>query len=54
MLAGYGNFPDDAKLRPPGPEVVPIDMAGVEGFVAGCAMNFPTHADALGRLAEAA
>jgi len=54
MLAGYGNFPDDAKLTQPGPDIAPIDMAEVERFVSGCAMNFPTHAEALGRLAEAA
>jgi flavin-dependent dehydrogenase len=51
MLAGYGNFP--ARLRPAASEVSPIDMAEVERFVAGCAMNFPTHAEALDRLAEA-
>lgn len=54
MLAGYGNFPDDSKLEPPGRDIAPIDMAGVERFVGGCAMNFPTHAEALGRLSEAA
>ena len=54
MLAGYGNFPDNSLLKPPGPDMRPIDMARVERFVAGCAMNFPTHAEALERLAEAA
>jgi hypothetical protein len=54
MLAGYGNFPDDSKLKPPGPDIAQIDMAEVERFVAGCTMNFPAHADALGRLAEPA
>ncbi|HET8750529.1 MAG TPA: hypothetical protein VFM42_07290, partial [Sphingomicrobium sp.] len=54
MLAGYGNFPDEAKLRPPGPDIAPIDMAEVERFVSGCAMNFPTHADALERFKEPA
>jgi len=54
MLAGYGNFPDDALLKPPGSDIRPIDMAAIERFVGGCALNFPTHADALGRLAEAA
>jgi hypothetical protein len=29
-------------------------MAAVERFVAGCALNFPTHAEALGRLVETA
>lgn len=54
MLAGYGNFPDDAKLKPPGPDIAPIDMDEMERFITGCAMNYPTHADALDRLSEAA
>lgn len=54
LLAGYGNFPEDSKLKPPGPDIAPIDMAEVERFVAGCAMNFPSHAEALGRLKDAA
>jgi hypothetical protein len=41
-------------LTPPGADIAPVDMAEVERFVAGCAMNFPGHADALGRLKEAA
>jgi hypothetical protein len=54
MLAGYGNFPDQALMKPPGPDIVKIDMAEVERFVSGCAMNFPSHAEALKCLAEAA
>jgi hypothetical protein len=54
MLGGYGNYPDPSRLKPPGPDVVPIDMAEVERFVAGCAMNFPPHSEVLGRLAETA
>lgn len=54
MLAGYGNFPDDELLKPPGADITPIDMAEIERFVSGCAMNFPIHADALGRLPEIA
>ena len=53
MLAGYGNFPEPSLLKPPGPDISPIDMADVDRFVAGCAMNFPTHAEALARLTEA-
>lgn len=52
MLAGYGNFPDQARLRPPeGPSV---DMAEIERFISGCAMNFRTHAEALARVTDAA
>jgi hypothetical protein len=53
MLAGYGNFPDQTMLKPPGPDLTPIDMAEVERFVSGCAMNFPTHAEALMRIKAA-
>lgn len=49
MLAGYGNFPD--RLVPVADS--PIDLTEVKRFVSGCAMNFPTHADALTRLAAA-
>jgi 2-polyprenyl-6-methoxyphenol hydroxylase-like FAD-dependent oxidoreductase len=51
MLAGYGNFPAPEKLRtlPDGP----IDMAAVERFVSGCALNFPMHRKALAGLSRA-
>jgi 2-polyprenyl-6-methoxyphenol hydroxylase-like FAD-dependent oxidoreductase len=54
MLAGYGNFPLQELLKPPGPDVVQFDMADVDRFVSGCAMNFPLLSDALERLEEAA
>jgi hypothetical protein len=54
MLAGYGNFPSADMLKPPGPDIVQFDMADVDRFVGGCAMNFPMHAEALGRLEETA
>jgi hypothetical protein len=54
MLAGYGNFPKPELLKPPGPDVVRFDMADVDRFVGGCAMNFPLLTDALERLEEAA
>ena len=54
MLAGYGNFPDPSRLSPPEPDVQRIDMDAIDRFIAGCAMNFPTHAEALGQLREAA
>jgi hypothetical protein len=38
-------------LKAPSSDIAPIDMAEVERFVAGCAMNFPPHSEALGRLA---
>jgi hypothetical protein len=54
MLAGYGNFPDGLLLKPPEPGFAEVDLGEVERFVSGCAMNFPTHAEALERLPEAA
>jgi 2-polyprenyl-6-methoxyphenol hydroxylase-like FAD-dependent oxidoreductase len=54
MLAGYGNFPRPEALKPPGPDVVTFDMADVERFVGGCAMNFPPLSEALERLKETA
>jgi 2-polyprenyl-6-methoxyphenol hydroxylase-like FAD-dependent oxidoreductase len=53
MLAGYGNFPDPARLKPP-PQGMSVDMAAIDRFIAGCAMNFPSHNEALRRLEEAA
>jgi 2-polyprenyl-6-methoxyphenol hydroxylase-like FAD-dependent oxidoreductase len=54
MLAGYGNFPDASKLQPPGADIQKIDMDEIDKFVTGCAMNFPSHAEALGKLQNAA
>lgn len=51
MLAGYGNFPNSDRLSPLPSS--PVDLAEVERFVGGCALNFPSHAEALARLAEA-
>lgn len=52
MLAGYGNFPPAEMLKPPGPDITRFDMADVDRFVSGCAMNFPSHTQALERLKE--
>ena len=54
MLAGYGNFPDDSRIGPPGPDVELFDMAEIDRFIAGCALNFPPHDQALKLLAKAA
>jgi tryptophan 6-halogenase len=54
MLAGYGNFPEQAKLKPPEADMTPADMAEIERFIGGCAMNFPLHAEVLERLREGA
>ncbi|MBA3512215.1 MAG: tryptophan 7-halogenase [Sphingomonas sp.] len=54
MLAGYGNFPDASKLRPPGPDIVPVDMDEIDRFIAECAKTFRPHSEALGMLEDAA
>jgi len=54
LLAGYGNFPDPSRLTPPGDDIVHVDMAEVERFVGGCALNFPSHEEALAKLREGA
>ena len=51
LMAGYGNFPAAGKLVKPARA---IDLDEVDRFVAGCASNFPSHADALARLANPA
>lgn len=52
MLAGYGNFPAPERLAAPPAEGVDLDA--VDRFIEGCAMNFPTHTEALERLLEVA
>ncbi len=54
MFAGYGNFPDASKLRPPGDDVEHIDMAEIDRFITGCALNYPSHESALDMLRQAA
>lgn len=54
MLAGYGNFPPPEMMKPPGADITKFDMADVDRFVGGCAMNFPSHVEALERLKESA
>jgi tryptophan 6-halogenase len=48
LFAGYGAFPDDARLRS-APDRV--DTPAVERFLARCLVNFPDHRDALAALA---
>jgi 2-polyprenyl-6-methoxyphenol hydroxylase-like FAD-dependent oxidoreductase len=46
LLAGYGTFPDAARLRPAAPVA---DVAGIDALLDGCLLNFPDHAAALAR-----
>ena len=52
LLGGYGNYP--TRLEPPTAAMRPADMVRIDRFVETCTSHFPTHAAALGRLAEAA
>lgn len=44
LLAGYGTFPDDTKMRAPEPDLPIADMAQIDDFVRRCTMNFGDHA----------
>lgn len=47
LLAGYGTFPEDARMRPvPGSD----RMAAIDDFIMRCGMNFPSHRDMLAAL----
>jgi hypothetical protein len=43
LLAGYGTFPDDAKITLPGDDIQRVNMAQMDDFLARCAMNFTDH-----------
>jgi glycine/D-amino acid oxidase-like deaminating enzyme len=43
LLAGYGVFPDDAKIKPPGDDIQKLDMAKLDEFLRRCALNFSDH-----------
>lgn len=51
LLAGYGTFPDDARLKPPRADAPGFDIAVVRDFVRRCALNYPDHKAALAALA---
>lgn len=48
MLAGYGTFPSDDRLCPPGEDVTLFDIGRLEAFLDGCALNFIDQRAALG------
>ncbi len=43
LMAGYGTFPDAARLVPPGADIDRIDMARIDDFLTRCARNFDAH-----------
>ncbi len=50
LLAGYGTFPDPAKIKPPGDDITHFDLAEVDDFIRRCALNFGDHRTALERI----
>jgi 2-polyprenyl-6-methoxyphenol hydroxylase-like FAD-dependent oxidoreductase len=51
LFAGYGVFPEAAKLQPPEDDVVQHDLEAVDAFLRRCAMNFGDHDTALAGMA---
>ncbi|KQN30137.1 tryptophan halogenase [Sphingomonas sp. Leaf38] len=47
LFAGYGTFPEPARLIPPGADIDPVDMTRIDDFLTRCAMNFGSHASRL-------
>lgn len=47
LLAGYGTFPDDAKIMPPGSDIEQFDMTQIDMFLRRCALNFTDHKNGL-------
>lgn len=52
LLAGYGTFPPDHKLTASIEGLALTDMAKIDSFVGGCAMNFVAHKVALAKLSS--
>lgn len=43
LFAGYGTFPPDARMTPPGEDITRYDMAQIDEFLRRCALNFQDH-----------
>ncbi len=43
LFAGYGTFPDDQKITPPGDDIQIFDMAEMDDFIRRCGLNFTDH-----------
>ena len=50
LMAGYGTFPDDAKMKPPEPDLPLADLTKIDRFLSEHAQAFPPHEAALGDL----
>ena len=52
LLAGYGTFPADTKMRPPEADLPVSNMATIDSFIARCAQNFEPHGVQLAKLLD--
>ena len=52
LLAGYGTFPTDAKMRAPEADLAITDMAVIDSFIDRCARNFQPHGAQLAKLLD--
>jgi len=43
LLAGYGTFPDDARLTPPGADIETFDLTRIDEFMERAARGFGDH-----------
>lgn len=43
LFAGYGIFPDDSKLQPPGDDITRHDLDQIKETLRRCALNFAAH-----------
>ena len=52
LLAGYGTFPADSKMRAPEADLGVSNMVAIDRFIAGCAQNFKPHGAQLAKLLD--
>ena len=50
LLAGYGTFPADDKMKPAEADLAITDMAKIDDFIGRCAGNFKSHGAHLRKL----
>lgn len=50
LLAGYGTFPDDAKIAPPGSDIERFDLARIDTFIRQAADDYGDHKALLDRM----
>lgn len=51
LLAGYGTFPEDARLAPPGSDIEAFDLTRIDAFMRHAATDFADHKALLDRMA---